>query len=149
MSLIHSNESAVKFYSIAYRGNFTPRNDLENLPVTHKMMAFRSMVNSVLKKGFENLDFDDRLYGYIIKPSVDLEEDLVDAGMASVELSESEIFFNKQFGFERSMYRRVVKNVINILNQFCERKFFNGPAILMGRALIDLACLNVLFSENF
>ena len=149
MSLIHNNESAVKFYSIAYRGNFTQRNDLENLPVTHKMMAFRTMVSSVLKVGFDNVDFDDRIYGYVLKPSVDLEEKLVDAGIASVQLSESFEFFNTEFGFERSMYRRVAKDIINILNQFCERKFYNGPAILMGRTLIDLSCLSASFSENF
>ena len=111
MSLICRDKSAMKFYSIAYRGNFSPKKDVESLPVTDKLVAFRAMVDSVMKKGFENVLFDNKIDGYILKLGVNLEELLVDTG---------HIFINEWFDFERSMYRRVARDVMNILNQFCE-----------------------------
>ena len=147
MSLIQRNSSAVKFYGIVYRGNFNPDRDLEWLAQTHKMVVFRTMLTSVLRIGFSNVLFDTNIYGYVLKPQVDLEEDLVKAGKDSVQCSC--LLMSEEIQFEQSMYRRVARDIISILNQFCERKFYNGPAILMARALVNLGCLLASFSERF
>ena len=114
---------------------------------TNKMVAFHTLMNSVLRCGFENVNFDTGLYGYILKPNVDLEEKLVKVGKGSVECSE--MLLSEQIVFENSMYRQLARNTINILNQFCERKFYNGPAILMGRSVVDMATLLPSFSEKY
>ena len=103
-------------------------------------VKFHSVMKKVMQKGFENVLFDNKIYGYVLKPGVNLEELLVDTGR---------IFINERFDFERSIYRRVARDVINILNQFCKQKFYNGPAILMGRSMIDLACLVASFPQKF
>ena len=35
------------------------------------------------------------------------------------------------------------------MNQFCERRFYNGPAIMFGKSLLDLAAVQAESSQKF
>ena len=35
------------------------------------------------------------------------------------------------------------------MNQFCERQFYNGPAIMFGKSLLDLAAMQAESSQKF
>ena len=54
MSLVQRQLSAVRFYDVNCRGSFNPDEDLEILTASYNMLAFRAMLQSVLKKGFKD-----------------------------------------------------------------------------------------------
>ena len=56
---------------------------------------------------------------------------------------------DEKFNFERGFARRVAKSVLNILNQYCSKRFYNGPSILMGEGLLDLAIIQASYGNDF
>ena len=142
MSVIKQHKPAIKFYEIVYGGTL-PEVALTTIPPSHTLRGMEYLIKNVLEAGFERVSFNNRLYTYVLCFNPDIEQFLVDRGNQALGN------FNREFvhtgvpavTFHFSWIRRIARNVLKILNQFCERNFYNGPSIQMANACMDLGTL--------
>ena len=147
MTLIDRNPEGVKFLGINYRGNFDPNTDLEFINGTYHLTAVRTMYKNVMEAGFRLVEYNPRTFSHSLPEKTNMEEFLVKEGNKSIETTA--VLMDERFKFERGFARRVAKSVLNILNQYCSKRFYNGPSILMGQGLLDLAIIQASYAEDF